>query len=246
MSASAAERLNRYLARRGVASRRGADALIAAGRVTVNGTVGRLGDVVSPDRDRVRVDGGEVGGAGPVVTLALNKPRGVVTTRLDPQRRPTVMQLVGATPGLVPIGRLDADSRGLLLLTNDGELAHRVAHPRFGVRKRYRVTVEPTPTPGQIEQLVAGVELEEGRARAAEAHRGRGGDEIDVVMTEGRRREVRRMCEALGLRVVDLERTAVGPIRLGELRQGEARPLRADEARMLRRAVGLAAGDDGA
>src|SRR5438445_2825680 len=203
MTATATERLNRFLSRRGVASRRGADELIAAGRVTVNGEVGQLGSTLSPEADYVRVDGIAVG-AAVVVTLALHKPTGVVTTRRDPRRRRIVMDLVDRIPGLVPVGRLDADSRGLLLLTTDGELAHRVAHPRYGVRKQYRVAVSPEPTDAQIARLLAGMMLEDGRARALEARRGRDAAVLELTMAEGRRREVRRMCAAVGLAVSDL------------------------------------------
>jgi len=241
VSAIAPERLNRFLSRRGVASRRRADELIAAGRVTVNGEVGLVGSTVSPGADRVRVDGTDVG-AAVMVTLALHKPAGVVTTRRDPHRRRTVMDLVDPIPGLVPVGRLDTDSRGLLLLTTDGELAHRVAHPRFGIRKRYRVTVSPQPSDAQLERLIAGVKLEDGRARALEARRLGGPGVLELVMGEGRRREVRRMCAAVGLEVTDLLRTAVGPVRLGRIAAGASRALTDDEDSALREAVGLGRG----
>ena len=238
MSAAPPERLNRYLARRGVASRRGADVLIAAGRVSVNGEPGRVGTVVTPAHDHVSVDGREVGEALSL-TLALNKPAGVVTSRRDPQRRRTVMQLVDPAPGLVPIGRLDIDSRGLLLLTTDGELAHRVSHPRYGVRKRYRVRVDPAAVDAQVQQLTRGVRLEDGVARALDARRGRDPAVLELTLSEGRKREVRRMCAAVGLEVTDLVRTAVGPIRLDQLAEGTSRPLTTDEERRLRSAVGL-------
>lgn len=238
MTAFAPERLNRYLSRRGVASRRRADELIAARRVTVNGEVGQVGSTVSPGADRVCVDGAELG-AAVVVTLALHKPVGVVTTRRDPQRRRTVMDLVEPIPGLVPVGRLDADSRGLLLLTTDGELAHRVAHPRFEIRKRYQVTVSPPPSDAQLERLVAGVQLEDGKARALEARRSGRPGVLELVMTEGRRREIRRMCSAVGLAVTDLLRTSIGPVSLGGIGVGRSRALSDGEDRALRDAVGL-------
>lgn len=238
MNAEAPERLNRFLARRGVASRRAADALIAAGRVTVNGAPGRIGTQVAPSRDRVRVDDVEVGPTTGL-TVMLNKPAGVVTTVHDPSGWPTVMQLVRDVAGLVPIGRLDADSRGLLLLTTDGDLAHRIAHPRFGIRKRYVVRVATRPADAHIRRLAEGVTLEDGPARAVIARRGRRGDTIEMTMAEGRKREVRRMCAAIGLDVRDLLRVAVGPIELGDLAEGASRQLTQDEEAVLRDAVAL-------
>ena len=243
MSAASGERLNRFLARRGVASRRHADELIAAGRVSVNAAPAWLGEVVDPARDAVTLDGAPIAGPrAPAVTLALNKPAGVVTTARDPQRRPTVFSLVDALPGLVTVGRLDADSRGLLLLTTDGELAHRVAHPRFGLRKRYRVGVGSARSE-QLRRLIAGVLLDGRTARAIEVRRGSRPELIEVVMAEGRRREVRRLCAAVGLTVTDLVRVAVGPIALGRLAEGRARRLTDAEDLALRQAVGLGAAD---
>ena len=242
MSATTAERLNQYLARRGVASRRGADELIAAGRVTVNGAPGVLGVHIDPAHDTVAVDGRSVAPAPRVpVTLVLNKPVGVVTTKHDPQGRPTVMQLVAPTPALVPVGRLDVDSRGLLLLTTDGDLAHRVAHPRFAIRKTYRVTVDVAATDEHLARLATGVQLEDGFALPVEVRRGGRAGTIELVMAEGKRREVRRLCEAVGLTVVDLLRTKIGPITLGRLPEGASRLLTAREDSALRSAVGLAA-----
>lgn len=240
MTPAAPERLNRFLARRGVASRRAADELIAGGRVTVNGEVGRVGAVVVPTRDRVRVDDVEV---APVAarTLLLNKPAGVITTRRDPGRRPTVMQLVPPIPGLVPVGRLDADTRGLLLLTTDGELAHRVTHPRFGVQKRYVVRVDARPTAAQLRKLADGVVLEDGPARALSARRAPGAAGIELTMVEGRKREVRRLCAAVGLGVTDLVRVALGPLTIDDLPEGAARALTPAEEQELRGAVGLMA-----
>ena len=238
MSTAPPERLNRFLARRGVASRRAADELIAAGRVTVNGRAGSVGVSVHPDRDRVRVDGRDVIEARSV-TLALNKPAGVVTTVRDPRGRRTVMQLVPAVDGLVPVGRLDADSRGLLLLTTDGDLAHRVTHPRYGVRKRYRVTVATSVSDAQLTALLGGVQLDDGGARALTARRGRDARTLELTMGEGRKREVRRMCAAVRLEVRDLMRTAIGPVTLGGLREGEVRGLAPREESGLREAVGL-------
>jgi 23S rRNA pseudouridine2605 synthase len=241
VSAQPAERLNRFLARRGVASRRGADELIADGRVTVNGEVSRLGAVVNPSMDRVSVDGRRIPARAVAVTIVLNKPAGVVTTRSDPFRRRTVMDLIEPVPGLVPVGRLDADSRGLLVLTTDGDLAHAVSHPRHGVTKRYLATLDRAISPEQLEQLTVGVELEDGPARAIAAKRSGSDSVVEVVMAEGRKREVRRLFAAVGLDVRDLVRIAVGPLELGTLPEGEARALRPAELSSLRAAAGLQA-----
>jgi len=236
-----AERLNRYLARHGVASRRGADALVEQRRVEVNGAPAVLGTLVDP-ADVVTVDGQPVGEAVPLRTLVLNKPAGLVSTRTDPQRRPIVLDLVEDPRGLYPVGRLDVDSRGLLLLTSDGDLALRLTHPRYGVTKVYRATVEGHAGPAVLRRLVEGVHLEDGLARALRVHHGgttRHGEVVELTMAEGRKREVRRLFAAVGLRVVDLCRTAVGPVQLGHLREGQARPLSAQEHRALYEAVGL-------
>lgn len=240
MSASPPERLNRFLARRGVASRRGADELIADGRVTINGKLSRLGAVVDPSVDRVSVDGRRIPARAVSVTIVLNKPVGVVTTRSDPYQRRTVMDLIEPVPGLVPVGRLDADSRGLLVLTTDGDLAHAVSHPRHGVTKRYLATLDRTISAEQLEQLTAGVELEDGPARAVAARPAGSDSVVEVVMAEGRKREVRRLFAAIGYEVRDLVRVAVGPLELGALAEGEARALRPAELSSLRVAAGLA------
>jgi pseudouridine synthase len=240
--AATRERLNRYLARRGVASRRGADALIDQGRVTINGAHAALGTTVDPQRDRVAVDGRPVAGAGRSVTLMLNKPAGVVTTVRDPHHRPTVMDLVGEPPpGLVPVGRLDADSRGLLLLSSDGSLAHRLTHPRYGVTKRYRLVLARGLTDADLQRVLAGVELEDGPARPLGVRRiGTVRDDvIEVTIGEGRKRELRRLCAAIGAPVLDLIRVALGPLRLGRLEEGRARPLTEAECAALYAAVGL-------
>ncbi len=241
MSASPPERLNRFLARRGVASRRGADELIADGRVTINGKVSRLGAVVDPSVDRVSVDGRRIPARAVSVTIVLNKPVGVVTTRSDPYQRRTVMDLIEPVPGLVPVGRLDADSRGLLVLTTDGDLAHAVSHPRHGVTKRYLATLDRAIPAEQLDQLTAGVDLEDGPARAVAARPSGSDSVVEVVMAEGRKREVRRLFAAIGYEVRDLVRVAVGPLELGALAEGEARPLRPAELSSLRVAAGLAA-----
>ena len=237
LAAGTEERLNRFLARRGVASRRSADNLIAAGRVRVNGGVAHVGAKVDSNTDIVEVDGARVTAELPAaVTLALNKPAGVVTTMHDPHGRRTVRDLVAHVPGLTPIGRLDADSRGLLLLTTDGELAHRVAHPRHGVHKTYRVVPTSPLSAGQIDELLGGVMLDDGPAQALAVHRV-GAKAIDVVMGEGRKRVVRRLLAAVDSGVVDLCRTAVGPILLGDLAEGASRKLDQPEVDLLNDAV---------
>jgi 23S rRNA pseudouridine2605 synthase len=235
------ERLNRFLARRGVASRRGADQLIADGRVTVNGEMSQLGTVVDPSLDRVSVDGRRIPARAVSVTIVLNKPVGVVTTRSDPYQRRTVMDLIEPVPGLVPVGRLDADSRGLLVLTTDGDLAHAVSHPRHGVTKRYLATLDRAISAEQLDQITAGVDLEDGPARAIAAKRAGSDSVVEVVMAEGRKREVRRLFAAVGLEVRDLVRVAVGPLELGALPEGEARALRPAELSSLRAAAGMRA-----
>ena len=241
MTTATPERLNRFLARRGVSSRRGADELIAAGRVTVNGEVSSLGAVVDPSLDRVSVDGHRIPSRAVSVTIVLNKPAGVVTTRSDPYQRRTVMDLLEPVPGLVPVGRLDADSRGLLVLTTDGDLAHAVSHPRHGVTKRYLATLDRSISADQLEQLTAGVDLEDGPARAVAAMRSGSDSVVEVVMAEGRKREVRRLFAAVGIEVRDLVRIAVGPLELGALPEGEARALRPAELSSLRAAAGMTA-----
>ncbi|MGD0448036.1 MAG: pseudouridine synthase [Candidatus Dormibacteria bacterium] len=242
--ATTRERLNRYLARRGVASRRGADGLIDAGRVSVNGTRAVVGATVDPRRDRVSVDGRPVAGDQRLETLMLNKPAGVVTTVRDPHRRPTVMGLLPEpVPGLVPVGRLDADSRGLLLLSTDGDLAHRLTHPRYGVAKRYRVVLGRDLSDADIERLLEGVELEDGLARPLGVRRPSPvrADLIEVTMGEGRKREIRRLCAALDAPVLDLVRVGLGPLKLGHLEEGGVRLLTPTELEALYAAVGMTA-----
>lgn len=234
------ERLQKYLASCGIASRRAAEQLISAGRVRVNGqVVAELGTRVEPTVDRVEVDGRLV--APPAkVYLALNKPPGVVTTTSDPLGRPTVLDLVPRVGRLFPAGRLDADSEGLLLLTNDGELANRVMHPRYGCEKEYRALVRGIPTVQALEQLRSGIELEEGRtapARVAVDGTAEGGWHwLRVTLREGRKRHVRRMLAAVGLTVERLQRVRIGPLELGSLPPGRSRPLGRSEVAALRAA----------
>jgi 23S rRNA pseudouridine2605 synthase len=230
------ERLQKVLARAGFGARRVCEELIADGRVTVNGEVAALGRRVDPEQDRVEVDGVPIGVRPGLVHYLLNKPKGVVTTASDPQGRPTVVQLVPDEPRVFPVGRLDADTEGLLLLTNDGELAHRLTHPSFGVEKEYVAQVEGTPSRGALRRLREGVELEDGRTAPAKV----GLVEPNVlrlVIHEGRNRQVRRMCDAVGHPVVRLVRTRIGPLRDPNLRPGTWRALEVAEVRALERAA---------
>jgi len=236
--ASAEPRLQKVLARAGLGSRRACEDLIREGRVTVNGRVATLGDRVDPRADRVEVDGGRVPLDPELRYLALHKPRGVVTTARDPQGRPDVSRYYPEGVRVFPVGRLDRDTEGLLLLTNDGELANRLLHPRYGVEREYLAEVEGRPTERALTALRRGVELEDGPARATSVRRVEGSGErgaVRVVMTEGRKREVRRLLAAVGLRVRRLVRVRVGPIRLGRLRPGEVRELEPAEVRELLR-----------
>jgi 23S rRNA pseudouridine2605 synthase len=234
------ERLQRILARAGYGSRRACEELIVEGRVTLNGTVATLGDRADPVEDEVRVDGLEVNLDPNVKYYALHKPLGVVTTMRDPQGRPDIRAFLPEGPRIFPVGRLDRDTEGLLLLTNDGDLANALTHPRFGIEKEYLAEVEGVPTPKHVGQLRRGVELEDGRARAKSARvAGRSGDRgaVRLVMTEGRKREVRRLLAAVGLPVTRLVRVRVGEVRLGGLPPGERRELTHDEVVALRRLV---------
>jgi 23S rRNA pseudouridine2605 synthase len=227
-------RLAKFLAHAGVASRRAAEGLIAEGRVSVAGEV-----VTDPARDvdessRVTVDGRAVG-PEPREVHALNKPRGVVSTARDTHGRPTVVELVRSQRRLYPVGRLDADTTGLILLTNDGELAERLTHPRHGVEKVYRARVQPgRVAPEALRALREGVELEDGRTAPARARQPAPGV-LEITLREGRKRQVRRMVEAVGHRVIELERVAFGPLGLRGLEPGQSRRLRRAEVERLRR-----------
>jgi 23S rRNA pseudouridine2605 synthase len=227
-------RLAKFLAHAGVASRRAAEGLIAEGRVSVAGEV-----VTDPARDvdessRVTVDGRAVG-PEPREVHALNKPRGVVSTARDTHGRPTVVELVRSQRRLYPVGRLDADTTGLILLTNDGELAERLTHPRHGVEKVYRARVQPgRVAPEALRALREGVELEDGRTAPARARQPAPGV-LEITLREGRKRQVRRMVEAVGHRVIELERVAFGPLGLRGLEPGQSRRLKRAEVERLRR-----------
>jgi 23S rRNA pseudouridine2605 synthase len=227
-------RLNAYLARAGVASRRKADELIKAGRVTVNGEPGQLNTFVER-RDRVEVDGEPVV-AQKLAYVLLNKPAGVVTTASDPQGRRTVVDLVDVPERVVPVGRLDAGTTGALLLTNDGPLAHRLAHPRYGVEKVYVADVEGPLSKSDLRALSEGVELDDGMTAPAMA-RCLAPSRVELALHEGRNRQVRRMLEAVGHAVVGLHRSVYAGLTLDGLEPGEWRELEAAEVDRLRRLV---------
>jgi 23S rRNA pseudouridine2605 synthase len=231
-------RLNRFLAQCGVASRRAADDLIARGLVRVNGNVVRkLGTIVDP-ADRVEVEGKAVVPATEATYLLLNKPSGVVTTMRDPEGRRTVAELLPHSRRVVPVGRLDYATTGALLLTDDGELAHRLLHPRFGVEKTYRAAIAGRLSPAEVRRLGEGISLGDFRAAGAKVRvvaRQRDRSIVDVTIHEGQNRQVRRMFEALGHPVIALTRTRFGPLRLGGLPPGHVRLLTARERAALER-----------
>jgi 23S rRNA pseudouridine2605 synthase len=226
-------RLNRYLASTGLASRRAADEYIRAGRVTVNGATAELGTLVSDDDD-VCVDGRSVTAQATMVVL-LHKPAGVVTTASDPEGRPTVVSLVRTPVRLFPVGRLDRETTGALLLTNDGDLADRLMHPRHGVPKTYAATVAADPPPAVLRRLREGVELDDG-ATAPAGVRMAGPGRVEITIHEGRNRQVRRMLAAVGHPARALHRSRYAGLGLGNLRPGEWRVLGEAEVEALRRA----------
>jgi len=220
------------LAVRGWGSRRVCEDLIAAGRVTVNGEVAVLGRRVDPGHDRVEVDGAPIGLQPGLVYYLLNKPQGVVTTASDPQGRPTVVELVPAVPRVYPVGRLDVATEGLLLLTNDGDLANRLAHPSHGVEKEYLAEVEGSVAAGALRRLRDGVELEDGMTAPAKVSQPDPGV-LRITIHEGRNRQVRRMCEAVGHPVNRLVRVRIGPLRDARLAPGHWRELELGEVKAL-------------
>jgi 23S rRNA pseudouridine2605 synthase len=230
------ERLQKILARAGVASRRGAEAAIAGGRVTVNGAiVTQLGTRADAARDDIRVDGVRLKAAAPPVYLLLNKPKGVVSTRQDPEGRPTVMELVPPVAGLFPVGRLDVNTEGLLLLTNDGAFAERVAHPRYEVPRVYHAKVQKVPEAATLERLRRGVRVDGerlvvDRVRVLEAEKNAW---LELTLHEGKNHEVRRLLEAVGHRVSKLRRVGLGPLTARGLKPGQFRPLTPAEVRAL-------------
>lgn len=230
------ERLQKVLAARGWGSRRTCEQLIAAGRVRVNGEVAVLGRRVDVERDVVEVDGAPVGVRPGLVYYLLNKPVGVVTTASDPQGRPTVVELVPAEPRVFPVGRLDVNTEGLLLLTNDGALANALAHPSHGVEKEYLAEVEGEVSAGALRRLRAGVDLDDGRTAPARVSRPSPGV-LRITIHEGRNRQVRRMCAAVGHPVTRLVRTRIGPLRDNALPPGQWRELSSTEVRDLAHAA---------
>lgn len=240
--AAAPERLQRTMARAGLGSRRAVEDLIRQGRVTVDGRVAVLGDRVDPVHGSVEVDGAPLPAHPELRYVALNKPAGVTTTMRDRHARRTISGLLPAGPRIVPIGRLDRETEGLLLATNDGELANRLTHPRYGVEKEYLAEVRGPVSPRDLRRLVEGVALEDGPARARRARQvGRSRDRValSLVMSEGRKREVRRMLAVVGHPVQRLVRVRVGPVRLGALKPGESRPLEPAEIAALYRVAKL-------
>lgn len=231
------ERLQKILARAGVGSRRRCEELIVAGSVTVNGSIASLGDRADTDIDRIQVDGIAIGVREGLVHYLLNKPVGVITTAEDTHGRPTVVDLVPSEPRVFPVGRLDRDTEGLILLTNDGELAHRLTHPSHGVEKEYLAHVEGAPTRAALRRLREGIELEDGPTAPAKVSALEPGV-LRIVIHEGRNRQVRRMCEAIGHPVIRLVRTRIGPLGDRRLRPGDWRALRTEEVRALERAAG--------
>jgi 23S rRNA pseudouridine2605 synthase len=230
------ERLQKVLAQRGLGSRRACEDLVAEGRVTVNGEVALLGRRVDIEVDRIEVDGAPLAVRPGLIYYLLNKPRGVVTTLADPQRRPIVTDFVPAEPRVFPVGRLDADTEGLLLLTNDGDLSHRLTHPSFGVEKEYMAEVAGRPSAAAVRMLREGVELEDGTTAPAKVALSPP-NLLRITIHEGRNRQVRRMCDAVGHPVRRLVRVRVGPISDRRLKPGTWRELSMVEIRALELSV---------
>lgn len=232
MTTGGPERIQKVLARVGVGSRRAVEDLIVDGRVRVNDVIAVLGDRVDAEVDRITVDDVPIGIRPDLVHYLLNKPTGVVTTADDPQGRPTVLGLVPASPRVHPVGRLDLDTEGLLLLTNDGDLTHRLTHPSFGVDKEYLVWVTGRPGRAVLRALREGVELEDGRTAPARVTAVEP-EVLRIVIHEGRNRQVRRMCAAVGHPVRRLVRVRIGPLADRSLAPGAWRPLESAEVRAL-------------
>ncbi|MDX6377440.1 MAG: rRNA synthase [Gaiellaceae bacterium] len=239
-----ATRINRFLAAAGVASRRAADTMVEAGRVRIDGVVAETGSQVHPGQ-KVTLDGNPVY-AERKVYLLLNKPGGVVTTASDPQNRPTVLDHIKVRQRVFPVGRLDSGTTGLLLMTNDGALAERLMHPRYGVEKTYHALVKGLVPEEVAAQLAAGVELDDGPTQPATVKivgRDAGGSVLEFVLKEGRNRQIRRMCDVVGYHVRALRRTGYGPLRLGDMEPGASRNLTQTERTALLRLAGLDTGE---
>ena len=236
MTAAEGERLQKVLARQGIGSRRACEELIAGGRVRVDGAVARLGARIDTTRAVVEVDGIVLGVRPDLVHYLLNKPAGVVTTAQDPQARHTVTELVPAEPRVFPVGRLDLQTEGLLILTNDGDLAHRLTHPSFGVEKEYLAHVSGAPRPAAVRALRQGVELDDGPTAPAKVALV-APDVLRITVHEGRNRLIRRMCEAVGHPVRRLVRTRIGPVSDRRLPPGRWRSMTPAETRRLSEAA---------
>lgn len=233
------ERIQKVIAQAGIASRREAERMILGGRVTVNGkVVDELGRKADPDKDHIKVDGRLITRPESKAYVILYKPRGYVTTTSDPEGRPTIMELLEKVKGRVfPVGRLDYDTEGLILCTNDGDLAHRLQHPRHEVPKTYFAKVEGVPTPDEIARLRKGVKLEDGMTAPAKVkliRKAEANSWLEIIIHEGRNRQVKRMCETIGHPVIKLKREGFAFLTLGNLRPGEFRHLTAEEIKKLK------------
>lgn len=230
-------RLQKFLAESGVASRRKSEELIADGKVKVNGKVASIGDKINPKKDTVTVSGKKIVKRKDFTYILLHKPRGFITTMSDEMDRKCVAELIKDVPVRVyPVGRLDRDSEGMLLFTNDGEFANAMTHPTKHVPKTYRVTVRPSITEDQITQLTTGIIIDDRKTAPAQVRvvtKEEGRVVLEIILYEGRNRQIRKMCEAVGLEVARLKRTAIGSIKLGMLKQGAWRELNEDEVRKL-------------
>lgn len=230
------ERLQKVLARAGIGSRRAVEEMIERGRIQVNGVGARLGQRVDPYKDEVKVDGSVVPLRGDLVHFLLNKPVGVISTADDPEGRPTVVEAIETEARIWPVGRLDIDSEGAIVVTNDGDLTLRLTHPRYGVSKTYVAEVQGSLGPKVARELARGIELDDGLtapARVQILERGTSGSVVELVLTEGRNRQARRMLEHVGHPVRRLVRTAIGPLKLGRLKQGTYRKLSPIEIQLL-------------
>lgn len=226
------QKLQKVMARAGIGSRRACEEIISQGRVSVNGTTAKIGTRLDPAQDEVRLDGFPIPVAPDAVYLLLNKPVNVLSTASDDRNRPTVMDYVDVDERVFPVGRLDWDSEGLIILTNDGEFANHLMHPSHEIEKEYLVEVDKVPSKSQIKSMQTGVEIDGVKTKPARVSH-RGGEQLEVVLAEGRNRQVRRMCEEVGLEVERLVRTRIGPLRTQRLKPGSVRALRPSEVQAL-------------